>query len=114
MAGNDAQGRGKAFALSRGRQPGPARAAVALATGRAGPAPFEDVPFPARAMTITPFPLWPMSISARMRELARELAEMRCPYDHRHWLDSAELDHLVPGFRMTSPSAILAQVLPAP
>lgn len=105
-----------------------ARAAVALAEGRALLSPFEDVPYPGfafstrelaqavarhlgRPVRITRFPWWMMTLASPFWELARELGEMRYLYDHPHWLDGTKFSGLVPGFAQTPLDDVLRRFL---
>ena len=95
-----------------------ARAAVALAEKRDQLAKFEDVPFPGqtftmealrqafehktgRAIRLTKFPWWVISLSSPVWNMARELREMRYLGDLGHQLSGQKLDRLLPGFTVT-------------
>ncbi len=106
-----------------------ARAAVALAEAPDLPV-FADIPFPGqtfavrdlaaeierqtgRALRITAFPWWQLRLAAPFWELARELGEMRYLWDHPHRLDGAALAALLPGFRPTPLSEVIAAQISA-
>ncbi len=105
-----------------------ARAAVALAEQQDLPV-FADIPFAGhgfslndlageiarqtgRAPAIRAFPWWALRLAAPVWELARELGEMRYLYNHPHRLDDARFKALIPGFRATPFSEVVAGYLP--
>lgn len=108
--------------------PDMARAAAALAGIRASLPAFADIPFAGLAFSTAdfqreveaqtgiplravPFNWVMMRLLSPVWELARELVEMRYLYDLPHSLDPAPLERLLPGFRMTPLSQIVAEHL---
>lgn len=110
--------------------PDMARAAVALAEKRDSLASFEDVPFPGHVLSINGlkagieaqtgrrlrlarFPWWAMRLAAPVWELARELVEMRYLYETPHELSGEKFARLLPGFRHTPLTTIIARQVAA-
>lgn len=106
-----------------------ARAAVALADKRDQLAAFEDVPFgnhalnaeelrqtmtrlTGRSYRFSTFPWWAMRLLSPFWELARELSEMRYLSETDHRLSDDKLMRLLPGFKKTPLSKVLASKLP--
>lgn len=107
-----------------------ARAAVRLAEIGDTLAPFEDVPFPGHAFSLTDvkttleeamgrpmrfsqFPWWATVFMAPFSELIREFRKMRYLYDTSHRLGATAFDRLLPGFQATDlRTVILAGLAP--
>lgn len=109
--------------------PDMARIAVALAEKRDELPAFTDLPFAGftlsmaemktemehltwRALRLSRFPWWLMTLASPFWELARELREMRYLYDLPHELDNRPLEKLLPDFHATPMRAVLAAHLP--
>lgn len=66
-----------------------------------------------RDMRVTRFPVWMLTLTAPVWELAREVKEMLYLYDHPHWLDPAPLRAMLPAFRSTPLEEVIAAHLTA-
>lgn len=105
--------------------PDMARAAVALAEMQADLPRFVDMPFAGltfsmsdlktelerqtgRRLRFSGFPWWFMRLAAPFWELARELNEMRYLFDLPHRLDDRPLAALLPEFRLSGFSEVVA------
>ena len=107
-----------------------ARAAVGLAEQRATLAQFEDVPFPGHAFTtadlrtvvsaatgraikISRFPWWVMTVLGPFWELAREMREMRYLFAMPHQIGAQKFNRLLPDFKPTHLETVMLAGLPA-
>lgn len=106
------------------------RAAVKLAEKRTELARFEDIPFPGHAFTthdlhaavsnttgraikITRFPWWIMTLLSPFWELAREMREMRYLYAMPHQIGSDKFNRVLPDFEPTDLEDVMLAGLPA-
>lgn len=107
-----------------------ARAAVMLAEKRAALTQWEDVPFPGHSFTnlqlleclqkatgkairISHFPWWMMTLASPVWELAREMLEMRYQYGMSHQLGASKFERLLPEFRPTDLEQVMLCGLPS-
>ncbi|MEE9455438.1 MAG: NAD-dependent epimerase/dehydratase family protein [Paracoccaceae bacterium] len=110
--------------------PDMARAAVMLSEQRNTLEKFEDIPFEGhtlsaleiktalehaggQTLTFKGFPWAMMRLLTPVWGLAREMHEMRYLWNTPHSLDSAKLTELLPNFKATAFSDIIAQLLPS-